>query len=360
MISALPVTTNRTDSSILEEKRELVWNHPRSIESIIEELDLIQSKCEDFTAEPLNTSLFKVDDNRAFLEYQDITGVTHCSPLSVHSLTQLCTMAGVPGGYIKKCVETKGDWGKRLAEDNINSWLEHSDVSNTLMREYNGSLRGVLSSRYSCFDAPEIARVLRDNLNFDDFTVVGSMVNEERFHARIINKYGIETINDKDLCWGFFLDSSDVGRSSVSISLFIWKQACTNGLVIPLSKGFTFKQVHRGSECEFATGIKNTIVKARPIVDEMITIINRASGISVAEAVKDPDSYAREKLVKTIKSYTGLSDNGIDDIFYYLVNGIYPSSIWGVVNAMTEAAQKAGLERRISLEKAAGKLLMTA
>lgn len=359
MITTLPVTTTNT-SSVLEEKRELIWNQPRSVDSIVADVDRIQSMCADYTAKPLNESFFKVEDNKAILEYQDTMGITHSSPLSIHSLTQLCNMAGVPVGYVKKCIETNDDWGKTLAEDNINTWLEHSSIKDTFMREYNGNLRGILSSRYSCFDAPEITRILRDNLDFEDFTVVGSMINEERLHARIINKYAIETETDKDLCWGFFVDSSDVGRSSVSITLFIWKQACTNGLIVPMSKGLMFSHVHRGFACEFAKGIEKTIVNARPVVEEMVALINKASGVSVRDAVIDPDSYAREKLVKTIKAYTNLPDVGINEIIYYLTCGMYPSNIWGVVNAMTEVAQHYTLDRRIGIERAAGKLLMTA
>lgn len=357
MITALPTTTT-SNTSVLAEKRELVWNTPRTVESIIEEVEQIQSRCADYTAKPLSESFFKVENNTAILEYQDIDGMVHSSPLSVHSLSQLCIMAGVPVGYMRKCIESDSDWGISLAEDNLNTWLGHSSIKDTFMREYDGSLRGVLSSRFTCFDAPEIAHILNDNLN-EEFDVVGSMINEERFHARIINKYAIDTKADKNLCWGFYVDSSDVGRSSVSITLFIWRQACRNGLVVPLSKGVTFSHVHRGFECEFANGILNTINNAQPMIDKMTALIDKANDISVKEALSG-NSYAREKLEKTIKAHTALSDRGLSDIFYYLDNGIYDATLWGVVNAMTEVAQKYNLERRIGIEKAAGKLLMTA
>ena len=189
MITALPTTTT-SNTSVLAEKRELVWNTPRTVESIIEEVEQIQSRCADYTAKPLSESFFKVENNSAILEYQDIDGMVHSSPLSVHSLSQLCIMAGVPVGYMRKCIESDSDWGISLAEDNLNTWLGHSSIKDTFMREYDGSLRGVLSSRFTCFDAPEIAHILNDNLN-EEFDVVGSMINEERFHARIINKYAI-------------------------------------------------------------------------------------------------------------------------------------------------------------------------
>lgn len=357
MITALPVTT--TETSILSEKRELVWNRPQTVDSILDRVKNIQADCVDYTARPLSESFFKVESDAAILEYKDVDGGFHRSPLSAHSLSQLCVMAGVPVGYIRKCIESNGDWGNSLAEDNLNAWLEHNNTESTLMREYKGNLRGVLSSRYSCFDAPKIVEILADNLCLDDFTVVGSMVNEERFHARIINKYALETATDHDLCWGFMIDSSDVGRSSVSITLFIWKQACTNGLIVPLSKGLMFSHVHRGFDIEFASGIKNTIINARPVIDETISLINKASQISVSAALRG-NSYAREKLEKTIKAHTGLPDRGIEEIFYYLDNGVYDANMWGVVNSMTEVAQKYNLERRISIEKAAGRILLTA
>lgn len=361
MITTLPVQTQTSvTTSIIPEKRELVWNHSRSMAEIVSEIETIQDKCEDFVAKPLSQSFFSVDSNGAYLNYEDTTGCLHSSSLSQHSLSQLCVLAGVPTGYIRKCI-AEDEWGRKLAEDNINKWLENSTIENSFMRQYDGEhLRGILSSRYACYDAPNIVNLISESVDFEQFDVVGSMVNEERLHLRIINKHPLDVKSDKDLCWGFFVDTSDVGRSSVSITVFIWKQACTNGLIIPVSRGLTFTHVHRGFECDFSNGIMSTIEKAPSYVDEMVALIDKASDKSVHAALLSRESLAHEKLAKTIKAHSGLSDKGVEQVFYYLEEGLYPPTLWGVVNAMTEAAQKYNLEKRIDIEKGAGRLLMTA
>ena len=40
-------------------------------------------------------------------------------------------------------------------------------------------------------------------------------------------------IDGEDLFAGITLDSSDVGRSGLYVRFFIYKQVCTNGLIIP-------------------------------------------------------------------------------------------------------------------------------
>ena len=74
-------------------------------------------------------------------------------------------------------------------------------------------------------------------------------------------QYGIENemlnIDGEDLFAGITLDSSDVGRSGLSVRFFIWKQVCTNGLVISKSAANLFRQKHIGITHEdFATGLK--------------------------------------------------------------------------------------------------------
>ena len=368
MIETLPVTTTTTittnanaNNLILPPKYEHLSTGAISIDEVVERVNNIQDLCEDFYAPTLKESVFRVETDKVTLAYTDSDGVAHRTPMTAHSLNQLAVMVGVPAGYIRRCVEDKHVWGARLAEDNMNTWMQNSDNAKVFIREYDDSIRGVLSSRYSCYDAPAIAELVANDIDFDEFDIKGHVINEERLHLRIVNKKPIVTnTEDKDLFWGFLIDSSDVGRSSVSIRLFIWKQICTNGLVMPLSRARTFSHVHRGFGIEFKEGIEKTLLGAGPLVTETVNFINKASDISVHDAVFGDRELLTERLAKSIKSHVGVTDKEVDDIFAYIRGGVYPATLWGVVNAVTLLSQRSSLERRLDIEKGAGRLLMTA
>lgn len=353
----MPMLTTTKNS---EGVKEIVFNQSQSLWDIQDQAYAVQAKCNDYTSQPVSSFQLDFIEETPVLGYFDIDGMFHGSTLSEHSLSQLCAVAGVPVGYIKRCRDN-GKWGRDLAKDNLAKWLAHSDTESTLIREYGDDhIRGILSSRFACFDAPLITDALLDCLDNSNYTVVGSCINEERFHARIINNYPLTLPSDKDLFWGFCVDSSDVGRRSLSITLFIWKQVCTNGLVVPMSTSLMFAHVHRGMFTDFEEGIRNTLTNAAPIVKDTVGLISKANDMNLSLALGGYNMMAREKLINNLKNHCNLSDNGINEVLLLISSGVYEPTLWGLVNAVTQAAQGYSLERRIEIERGAGKLLLAA
>ena len=84
-------------------------------------------------------------------------------PISRYALGQLGSKIGVPARYLEKCISS----GRiDLAQDNVNSWLEDFN-KDLFIREHNGVIRGVLSSKYSVCDSHEILKVVDDAVHVD-------------------------------------------------------------------------------------------------------------------------------------------------------------------------------------------------
>ena len=199
-------------------------------------------------------------------------------PLSDWALTQLSNHAGVPMSYVNKCLDT----GKAaLVVKNLNSWLQdqqHVDKRYLVrvMASDTPYVRGILSNRYTRFDSDEILNIAQETLPVNDLEVCGHFVNEERVHIRLKEKE-LLPIDGEDLFGGIMIDTSDVGRCSIRISFFIYKQVCANGLCLARSGGLLFSQKHIGvSREEMEKEIREKLELLPAFREEMITLIKNA------------------------------------------------------------------------------------
>ena len=238
----------------------------------------------------------------------------------------------------------------------MNSWLEGYD-KNLLIREYNGSIRGVLSDRYAICDTPDILKVLSDTVDLNTYKVKGSFLNEERLHLRLVGKEMLP-IDGEDLFPGIFIDSSDVGRNTLIVQFGIYKQVCTNGLVIARAGGTLFEQKHIGITVdELHSGLVKSLQNVDLLTENAVEWVRRAQHrdnhwSSASEYEDDINEF-----VAYIKDKTKLSEESSRKVID-LMNTKYTDSRWGLINSITEVAQDFTLERRLELEKIAGGMLV--
>lgn len=265
--------------------------------------------------------------------------------ISEYALSQLCGKIGVPVTYIKKCAES----GKLdLARNNLLRWMD--SPKSLMVRTYGNSVRGILSDRYSILDNRELLNNLVDTVDLNKFSVKGAYLDTDRLHMRLVSKDKID-IDGEDLFAGIQVDNSDIGKSSLNIKYLIYKQVCTNGLVLPRGEGVLFRQKHIGiSNQEFKESLSRSldilpdlIAKTKDLVD-----INRSIKLT-----QDELDVALDK----IKKETNLSEDNIE-VMKELTTTRYGMNNWGLVNSITEIAQKYTLDRRLELEKYSSKLLV--
>ena len=225
-------------------KKEVVTTFDTSptdgLQILREKANAIQEHCTDAVLKnvSLNNLAMYCTDNVFKAKYKH-DGEVKFIPFSDFSFGQLCTKLGVPTKYMISCAN---HGYSDLAIDNLNTWIDDFG-KDLLFRVYKDKIRGVLSSRYSIFDTPDIIDVVDDTTRGLGLTVKSFFMNEERFHARIIQQDKMN-INGEDLFAGIQIDSSDIGRSTLMVNFFIFKQICTNGLCISKGKANLFTQKH--------------------------------------------------------------------------------------------------------------------
>lgn len=343
-----------------EEKKEIISTERTTFTDLLNSAMSIQKECTDYNVSfDKNSSNPKLrfNGNKGTLSFiPDILLPDQDSaqslPMSRHAMGQLCTKLGVPVRYIEKCLRAGMP---DLAEDNLNYWIENFDRS-LFIRKYDNHIRGILSDRFSVLDAPDVIQVLGESVPTDEYTIKGNYFSPERFHVRVFQKEMLK-IKGEDLFAGFEVNSSDVGRSTLSIRFSIFKQVCTNGLCIAKESGTIFDQKHMGIHPDmFRKGVQDAL----SLLPELITLfisrleVTRSnpviSSIDLKGIISNPN-YMDFHLSNQLKQT--LTKEEIR-LMYEAMNDSYDNTQWGLVNAITYVARDYSLERRLYLERAAG------
>ena len=341
-----------------EEIKEVIDIRPKSLDKLIIKANDIALNSTDYMVRKANSHSVRFNENAGLTfipedPFEEYTVGIQSLPISRYALGQLGTKIGVPVRYLEKCISS----GRiDLAQDNVNSWLEDYN-KDLLIREYNGNIRGILSSKYSVCDSHEILKVVNDAVDLRNYKVRGSYLNEERLHVRLISKEMLP-IDGEDLFAGLFIDSSDVGRSILTVRFGIYKQVCTNGLVVARANSTLFEQKHIGiSADEFHEGLVASLSRVDELTEYAIGSIERTRGrYNHWSATSEYEDDIKE-FINYIRQKTNLSENGAEKVIN-LMNEKYEDTRWGLINSITEVAQDFTLERRLELERIAGTMLV--
>lgn len=340
--------------AVAEEAREIIDTSGKPIQVLLNRARNIQKKCSDFNVTKVNHKNFRFTDT-GNLRFIPDDGVIEEFPLNKYSLSQLGTKIGVPASYLQKCIDN----GRcDLAADNVNSWVEDYD-KDLFIREYDGHVRGILSSKYAACDTPDILRVLKDTVDLNNYKVKGSFLNEERLHLRLVGKEMLP-IDGEDLFPGLFIDSSDVGKSVLTVQFGIYKQVCTNGLVVSQGGGTLFEQKHIGIKLEdFHNDLFNSLKLVDSLCEHSMQLIESCRKKSGKYKVSRMSEEDFDAFIAQIQGQTKLSRESSGKVID-LMREKYGDSKWGLINSITEVAQDFTLERRLELEKIAGRMLEAA
>lgn len=336
-----------------KEIKEVVDIRPKTLDKLIIKANDIALSSHDYMVREANSLKSARFNESAGLTFVAEDGEIRSLPISRYALSQLGTKIGVPARYLEKCVAS----GRiDLAQDNVNSWLEDYN-KDLFIREYNGGIRGILSNKYSVCDSHEILQVVDDCVDLSQYKVKGSYLNEERLHLRLISKEMLP-IDGEDLFVGLFIDSSDVGRSILTVKFGIYKQVCTNGLVIARAGGTLFEQRHIGiSAEEFHEGLVASMSNVDLLTENAIEWVESARRKDNRWSVNGGHEDEIKEFIAHIRQQTNLSEDSANKVID-LMQTKYEDSRWGLINSITEVAQDFTLERRLELERIAGNILV--
>lgn len=329
-----------------------------SIDDLMEIADAQQELCYD-DKQNIRDITFNADRKQGlfYLSNKSIGD----SFLTPYALTQLGNRYGIPAQYVRKCMKHNNGMKENnpfveLVEENYRTWL-HEDNSVVFLRQYDNEgtpvTRAVLSERYVPFDTPEIVSSIRDIDELrKNWSVRQYLVNPERFHLRFV---GDEPLNvgGEDLFMGFTIDSSDVGRSSLNIRFIIFKQVCTNGLILPKFQDLALRQIHMGAGAQrFGDNVAACLSAVSNAREYAEMLVSNVSGKKLPFKMDD------EEKIESFRSNRGISKEAMTEILEMVKAERYGEpSRWALINAMTEVAQNFGIETRLNIEKQAGLLL---
>lgn len=308
-------------------------------------------------------------------------------PLSNWATGQLCARLGVPAAYFRRCPSVLQDvqanyWLRELRDgvamakeakgSDGDEWTSNegaigdkadndmactcstenrktNDDERWLLRVKGDTVRAVLSERYSPLDNATLMNTLLHQLS-SRYRVDWFGLSSESLHLRLIDPEKTrEVLPDDALSVGVHLANSEVGLRAVTVDALVYRLVCKNGLV-RLVKGKSF--LHRRhvylDEARFAAALQEAVAGALGEAESFIEQLASTTKQRVEDGTGTLEQLAKQR---------GLPDHLLRAMTNVLhQEGKQSETLYGVVNAVTEAAQRLPDEARYDLEVLAGHL----
>lgn len=291
------------------------------------------------------------------------------SPLSSHAFGQLMSRTGVPAAYARTLLEDSakegGEWKARLLENTMDQFLAHSP-ERYLVRRVNGQVRGVLSDCYRRLDSRPLLESFIKASKDIGAVPVGGVATETRVSLRAIVPTIIEPVPGEAMVFGLNWANSDFGAGTYSISAFVLRLLCLNGMVGESQ----LKKVHIGARLAEDASFSEMTHKL-----DQATLIS-ATG-DVVRALLSPAAIQEREIAiraahsreltfeaawKSVgKQLTKSEREAVKDAYEGpdTLNMPAGQTMWRFANALSWVANsdKVSDETRIDLQSMAGKLL---
>ena len=275
--------------------------------------------------------------------------------LTPWAMTQACTKLGLPSAYFGRCP-------KELQDAQFNHWRglpEELRKKNGgdggdrwTIRAKNLEVRGVLSARYEKLDNRQLLSALLPALEGMNYPVKLFDLNDESFHLRLIDPRMSRLVLPGDpLIVAIHIANSEVGLRAVTIDACIFRQVCSNGMVRKIAGRSMLKQRHiHVATAQFVPLLQDAIAQARLVaaafIEQMV--------LSTKTIVPDP-----ARAIEVLADAWKLSKQTAEYIKFGLYGETHQDTLYGLVNAVTSAAQKLPVESRFELETLASVLIDT-
>ena len=156
-------------------------------------------------------------------------------PLRNHAQQGFSYRLGIPHQYLKKCPS-------EVQAYNLNHWIQKEKNEELFLRFDGNEVRAVFTPRYKPVDNFEVLERL-DSLGYDQSTSVQCRVDQDFMVLNIPDGSQTFQVKGERLTPGISISNSEVGIASLSLSAFILRLVCTNGLITKTSISASFKHV---------------------------------------------------------------------------------------------------------------------
>jgi hypothetical protein len=130
---------------------------------------------------------------------------------------------GIPIQYLRRCPE-------HIQAYNMNFWITREKNEELFFRFHNDQVRAIFTPRYVPTDNIEVMEKL-SSLNYAPDTPVQSSLDDEFMTLSIPDRDRTFKINGDKMTPGVSISNSEVGIAALSISSFMLRLVCTNGMI---------------------------------------------------------------------------------------------------------------------------------
>ncbi|MGC4044860.1 MAG: DUF932 domain-containing protein [Armatimonas sp.] len=275
--------------------------------------------------------------------------------LTPYAMGQACQKLGMPAAYFARCP-------KSLQDDQFNHWrsVERKERQKAggdgeerwTLRAKNSNIRGVLSARYEKLDNHQLLEALVPALSGSDYAVKLFDLTDESFHLRLIDPRMSRLVLPGDpILVAIHVANSEIGLRAVTIDACVFRQVCSNGLVRKVAGRSILKQRHIHVATEnlipsLQEAVQQAKLVAAAFLEQMI--------LSAKTLVPDP-----ERAIQILAQSWKLTRQTVEFIRFGLHGESRPDTVYGLLNAVTNAAQRLSPDNRFELETLASVLIDT-
>lgn len=295
--------------------------------------------------------------------------------LSTHALNQITEHTGVPAKYAQRMLVSQ----PRLLEANVNTWLRDEPSLRMVRTLRETGIRGdmlrtraFLSNRFHRMENDQLlAAVLPELLEAGNgIQVMSSELTDARMYIKVVFPKLEGEVKKGDLVqYGFTLGNSEIGSGALSISPFVYRLICLNGMTLSKDVDDTrMRRAHLGRQLEEG---------ADYFTDETIRADDKALQLKIRDTMKAFMDAGRWQSVLARLQAAAATEHSIDPIKTVeriaellvlpkeehnavLMNFIKDGDLskWGMLNAVTAVANASdSYDRASELEVAGGRIL---
>nr|BDD44499.1 hypothetical protein 4 [Desulfobacteraceae bacterium] len=285
-----------------------------TLEKVYDQVDKMSANCYDH-----NIDVPEIEFDS--LELIKISGEEHyVRPVAQRSLSN---RLGIPYQYLRRCPQD-------IQAENLNYWIQHEKNDQLFFRFDKNDVRAVFTTKYVPVDNFEALFKL-DQLGFKPETPVQCSIDPEFMSLSIPDGARSFSINNDKFTPGISISNSEVGLASLSISAFVLRLVCTNGLISKTQESSSYRHVSTKILEEFP----NVLEKVSQELGDKREMFR----LSMDSSVEDPEStmtsfnrqFQLNKMEQEAVSWGWAHDVG--DTMFHIINAYTKSSQHKDLNA---------------------------
>jgi hypothetical protein len=244
---------------------------------------------------------------------------------------------GIPINYLRKCTPS-------IQQLNLNYWIRHEKNDELFFRFDGDEVRAVFTPRYISTDNLEVLDRLM-GLGFKPDTKVQSSLDNEFMLVSIPDDRETFKINGDRMTPGISVSNSEVGLAALSISSFVLRLVCTNGMISKTAVSASYRHV----SSKLPSSLSGVLEQVKSGIEDQ----REQFRISLESKVENP-----EATIESFNRQFELRKEEKEAVEWALAQE-YGFTMFAVINSYTKAAQYELLsaESRYRLQKVGGMVL---